>query len=636
MEEVELSLEYVCTNQMNDAPCRRLTTILGDNCSENGPQYLKCRGDMFRILNIYDLAITEEKEGKRTLLAILGRRNLGEAFELKSDSLTRWTAVGKAGEESPEPEFVQSIYQYHMKEIPLSVRKTNTGIEIRVPAGDRGKFVVTNLRCADKTTVKGVDGLHQVVWPKFHLKGKDDLFLTKWSLFRTESESERFDDTDGFSIDRNGVDAFRVVESFVDNKGRIRFWARADQDRFAGYKPAKVEISESDICRGNPHVVRLAPQIFTLSADIFDRVASSTRVILRDNTSIDLRNGEIEVEAPLVKEIRLSHPNSINDLVMDFSQPNKRRELFHLFARILREEDHKERCIMLRRTFPLAWKHGGDVYAPGETRIAFRDKDEPEVAHSARKVKDTDFFTINGKEGKLEVWMHGQWRTFDEELSCGFEGSGLASAYLVFDTDDFVAGGSDGRTDECANPDDLTDFEKQVFGCEEAGGSEKLSSDGAALEAMWGNCASGVRNFLSGLDKIGRMIFVHVHPDKRGQPVFSHLGDIIQNDSSAVHLFSDMGSKLRDAANRAISVYDMEDGSAEALAEGFRGIDDDKVAPFDLVVFFRDPHAEKTSVKKMSGNEKLLQQYVVSGFLRKRVCALTEGAAALDPKEVER
>lgn len=77
-------------------------------------------------------------------------------------------------------------------------------------------------------------------------------------------------------------------------------------------------------------------------------------------------------------------------------------------------------------------------------------------------------------------------------------------------------------------------------------------------------------------------------------------------------------------------------GSAEALAEEFRDFDGVEVAPFDLVVFFREPHAEKASVKKMGGNEKLLQQYVVSGFLRKEICALAEGVVALDPEEVKR
>lgn len=87
---------------------------------------------------------------------------------------------------------------------------------------------------------------------------------------------------------------------------------------------------------------------------------------------------------------------------------------------------------------------------------------------------------------------------------------------------------------------------------------------------------------------------------------------------------------------RAVSVYDMEDRSAEALAEGFYSFAVDKVAPFDLVVFFRDPHAEKASVKKMGGNEKLLQQYVVSGFLRKGSCVLAEDVVALDPGEAKR
>ena len=625
--EVELSLGIAFVGWTNDTEYQKLKSILGGNCLEKKESgNLGCKGNMFRILSQYVLAITEGKEGEGALLAIVGRKNPEEAFELTLDSLARWTAVGKAGEESPEPGFVKPIYRHDDVEIPISVRKVPTGIEIRVPSGDRERNVVTRLTCADKTEVEGVDELRQVVWPKFHLKNEGGPPVTGWLLSRTESESGKFNGAGQLFIDKGGVGAFRVVEFFGDAQGKVRFWAHTDDDQFAGYKPAKVEISENDICRGNPPVVQLVPWELSLSAAMFERVAPSTKVILRDDRLINLDGNEtmVVVEAPRLKEIRLSHPNK-NDLVIDFAQPGERSKQLHQFARILREEDDKKRCTKLRSTFPLARKHGGDIYAPGETRIAFRDKDNPEIAHSVRKVKDTDFFTIDGKKDELQIWMKGQWQNLDEELSCGFEGSGLASAYLVFDTDDFAAAGSDGQVDECANPDDLTDIEKMVFQCEDAGGSEKLSSDGAVLEAMWRNCASGVWDFLSSLNKIGRTIFVHVHPDDKDRPVFSHLGDIMQSDSSAVRLFSDMGWKLRDAADRAVSVYDMEDMSAEALAEGFYGFAVDKVAPFDLVVFFRDPHAEKASVKKMGGNEKLLQQYVVSGFLRKGSCVLAEG-----------
>ena len=638
-DEVELSLGIASVGRTNDTQYQKLKSILEGNCLEKKESgNLGCKGNMFRILSQYVLAITEGKEGEGALLAIVGRKNPEEAFELTLDSLARWTAaVGKAGEESPEPGFVKPVYRHDDVEIPISVRKVPTGIEIRVPSGDRERNVVTRLTCADKTEVEGVDGLRQVVWPKFHLKNEGGSPVTKWLLSRTESESGKFNGADQLFIGTDGVGAFRVVESFGDDQGKVRFWAHADADQFAGYKPAKVEISENDICRGPPPVVQLVPWELSLSAAMFERVAPSTKVILRDDTLIDLDGNEtkVVVEAPRLKEIRLSHPNK-NDLVMDFAQPGKRSKQLHQFAQILREEDDKKRCTMLRNTFRLARKHGGDIYAPGETRIAFREKYDTETAHSARKVANTDFFTIDVKKDELQVWMKGQWQDLDEELSCGFEGSGLASAYLVFDTDDFVAAGSDGQVDECANPDDLTDFEKMVFQCEDAGGSEKLSSDGAVLEAMWRQCASGVWDFLSSLDKIGRTIFVHVHPDDECRPVFSPLGDIIQSDSSAVRLFSDMGWKLRDAADRAVSVYDMGDGSAEALAKGFSGFAVDKVAPFDLVVFFRDPHAEKASVKKMGGNEKLLQQYVVSGFLRKGSCVLAEGVVALDPGEAKR
>ena len=629
-------MDYIttsCTGEIKESCDAVLGKIADSDFCTNGNQFWMCSriNDVFQT-HSRDLLTMVDDGGH--LLAIVKKEdanNPNAAYTLTTDSLTRWTTVKENTIGGVAPVLVKPHYVHGKVEIPVAVQEGGDGrLQLRAPGGDFVNSLMTRFDCvtSENEPQSKIPDLTSVKWQPFVLwietTGGSKEAAGGWELYSSKKPE------DGLKLgDMGEVSASTVMLLFGNDSGKIQFSARSgDPSRFVGYKSVQIEIDQDQLCSGKPVSRSLESETILLSAALFKGVSPVAAVELKDSQSVALTDDEIKVEVPELQGFQFGTKMEKMAGSWKLARPLKAWQTrLDGLRRALEKPTDIGRCVALRELFEAGT--GASIYAPGEKRIAVRESDRPETVRLAERIENTKYFDVGGSPANLEIWMEDQWQSFNARLACDFKGSGVRTAYVVFDTDDFSVGSRPVDPD-CADPG-LSELERLLFECKEpgpsSGGSRFTVSDEERMGEMWGRCAYQARNFLSQLG-VEEVTFVHAHPNREGGAEFSDLyvASGIGGDSAARKFLNVRKQLSRAVVEQTSPTYDYgnEAASAEALAQSFLSARDRDIPPFSVFVLFSDPHSGEAGVKEFKMDRRLVRWFVVGGFLGGGDCALRQ------------
>ena len=615
-----------CTGKIEKL-CTLMEGKLNDDCQSLDTHWI-CNKSYFSTSSRDLLTMVDDKDH---LLAIVKKEDADATYTLTPDSLTRWTTVKGSTIGGVAPVLVKSHYVHGKMEIPVAVQEgRDGGLQLRAPGGDFVNNLMTRFDCvtSDNEPQSKIPDLTSVKWQPFVLQikttGGRKEAAGGWELYSSKKPEN------GLKLDdEGGVSASTVMLRFDNGSRKIQFSARPiNLSRFVGYKSVQIEIDLKQLCSGDPVSRSLEPEKILLSAALFKGVSPAAAVDLKDKLPVALTDDKIEVEVPELQGFQFGTKMEKMEGRWKLVNPlNKWRTRLDGLRRALKEPTDIDRCVALRELFGA--DIGASIYAPGEKRIAVRESDKPETASLAERVENTKYFDVGGSPTNPEIWMEDQWQSFNARLACDFKGSGVRTAYVVFDTDDFSVG-SDPVDPDCADPG-LSELERLLYECKEpgpsSGGSRLTVSDEERMEEMWGRCAYQARNFLSQFG-VEEVTFVHAHPNREGGAEFSDLyvASGIGGDSAARKFLNVRKQLSRAVVEQTSPTYDYDNEAAgvEALAQSFLSAMDRDIPPFSVFVLFSDPHSGEAGVKEFNMDRRLVRWFAVGGFLGGGDCALRQ------------